>query len=293
MSYMGIAGLQLELEAQNNVALICAEITRVKKRFPWVEMLVVGELASHGFDLTKAEPAGGDTEQRFAALARKLGVWLVPGSYYERDGEHIYNTAPVINPQGEVVSRYRKIYPFLPYEKGVSPGDRFVVFDVPQVGRFGVSICYDGWFPETTRSLMAMGAEVIIHPTLTNTNDREQETVMARANAVMNQCYFVDINVGPPLGNGCSIVCDFDGNIVHQASGQAEVITFEVDLTALRRARERGLMGLGQPLKSLRDNPVVFPAYQAALAPSEALNQLGALKVPGPENGDATTLQDD
>ena len=45
-----------------------------------------------------------------------------------------------------MVARYRKLYPFLPYEQGVTAGSDFVVFDVPDVGRFGMSICYDMWF---------------------------------------------------------------------------------------------------------------------------------------------------
>jgi predicted amidohydrolase len=85
--------------------------------------------------------------------------WLIPGSIYERAGEDVFNTAPVINPGGEVVARYRKMYPFLPYEKGVNSGTDSVVFDVPEVGRFGVSICYDGWVPETTRARVWKGAD--------------------------------------------------------------------------------------------------------------------------------------
>ncbi len=86
---------------------------------------------------------------------------------YELAGDHVYNTASVIDPAGEVVGRYRKMFPFEPYERGISAGDEFLVFDVPEVGRFGVSICYDTWFPEVPRTLAAMGAEVILRPTLT------------------------------------------------------------------------------------------------------------------------------
>ena len=71
----------------------------------------------------------------------------------------------MIDPQGEVIARFRKLFPFRPYERDVVGGKDFCVFDVPQAGRFGVSICYDMWFPETTRTLVAMGAEVILHPT--------------------------------------------------------------------------------------------------------------------------------
>src|SRR3546814_4288082 len=96
------------------------------------------------------------------------------------------------------------MFPFAPYERGVAPGSEFVVFDVPGAGRFGVSICYDMWFPETTRSLASLGAEVILHPTLTNTIDRDAELAIARASAATNQCYFVDINVAGALGVGRS-----------------------------------------------------------------------------------------
>ncbi len=96
----------------------------------------------------------------------------------------VYNTTSVIDPQGEVVRRFRKLFPFRPYERDVAGGSEFCVFDVPAVGRFGVSICYDMWFPETTRTLVAMGAEVILHPTMTDTIDRDVELSIARASAV-------------------------------------------------------------------------------------------------------------
>jgi deaminated glutathione amidase len=52
---------------------------------------------------------------------------------------------------------------------------------VPQVGRFGLSICYDIWFPETTRQLTSAGVEVLLHPVLTGTTDRDAELAIARA----------------------------------------------------------------------------------------------------------------
>jgi deaminated glutathione amidase len=208
-------------------------------------------------------------------------LWLVPGSLYERDGDLVYNTTPVINPRGEVVARYRKMFPFLPYEKGVTPGSEFVVFDVPEVGRFGVSICYDMWFPETTRTLAWMGAEVIVHPTMTNTIDRDIELAIARTNAAVNQCYFVDVNCAGRLGNGRSIVVGPDGGVMHQAGTGYEVIPVELDLGLVRRSRQRGLLGLGQVLKSFRDSDVQFPPYVAGKGGSPALEALGPLVVPG------------
>ncbi len=277
----GIAGLQLALGPGDNLEKIAAEVGQVARRFPWVRMVVLGELCGFGASTDHAQCLPGDAETFLCDLARRHDLWLIPGSLYERCGETVYNTAPVIDPQGRVVARHRKLFPFAPYERNVAGGDDFVVFEVPGAGRFGVSICYDMWFPEVSRSLVALGAEVILHPTMTNTIDREVEIAIARANAATNQCYFVDINVAGDLGFGRSVVCGPGGEVIHQAGEGREVIAFEVDFSYLRRCRERGWNGLGQPLKSFRDHAVVFPAYGAARAPSAALDALGPLRLPG------------
>lgn len=277
----GVAGLQLVSGPGDNLEQITKEVMSVSRRFPWIRMVLFGELCAFGAGIDQAQCLPGDAERYLCELARRSGLWLVPGSLYERVGDKVYNTAPVIDPEGRVVTRYRKIYPFLPYERGVTPGDEFVVFDVPGAGRFGVSICYDMWFPETTRSLVSLGAEVILHPTMTNTIDRDVEVAIARANAASHQCYFVDINVAGDLGVGRSVVCGPGGEVIHQAGEGREIIAFEVDFGHLRRCRERGWQGLGQPLKSFRDHRVVFPAYGAARIESSALDALGPLRQPG------------
>ena len=117
---------------------------------------MLGELASFGSSRDTARPGTGEAESFYAGLAREHGLWLVPGSVYERAAEHVYNTALVINPAGETVGRYRKQFPFLPYETDVEAGADYVVFDIPGAGRVGVAICYDMWFPEAMRTLAGM-----------------------------------------------------------------------------------------------------------------------------------------
>ncbi|MCC6786943.1 MAG: carbon-nitrogen hydrolase family protein [Hyphomonadaceae bacterium] len=279
MSTFAIAGLQLELDHGDNIDAISEEVRGVKRRFPWIDMVLIGELAAFGPKLDKAEPLPGPAEDRFAALARECGLWLIPGSLYERSGGRIFNTTPVINPDGEVIARYRKMYPFLPYERDVAAGDQSIVFDVPGKGRFGVSICYDMWFPETTRTLAWMGAEVILHPVMTNTIDRDVELAMARSSAATNQCYVFDINITGRLGYGRSLVCGPGGEVIHQAGADREIIPVEVDFDYVRRVRERGWQGLGQVLKSYRDGGHAFPQYADGAA-SAALNRLGELRKP-------------
>lgn len=275
----GIAALQLKLDETDNLELLLQKIQRTKLRYPWVRMVVLSELALRGVGAQHARELPSAEEGAFCRTARELGIWLVPGSIYEKCGSAVFNTTPVINPAGEVIARYRKIYPFLPYEKGVTGGDQFVVFDVPDIGRFGVSICYDMWFPETTRALVWLGAEVIIHPTKTDTIDRRDELSIVRASATMNQCYIVDVNSAGAQGVGRSIIVGPEGETIHEASVEEEIIVLEVDVGKVTQVRERGMKGLGQTLKSFRDGRVRYPQYEpGALSPS--LERLGELKVP-------------
>lgn len=280
MSQFTIAGLQLELSGKDNRYLIGKEIRKVRARYPWVKMVVLGELASFGADPANARELPADVVPFYAELARETSLWLVPGSVYEREEDEVYNTALVFNPAGDLVGSYRKMFPFCPYEKGVRAGEEFLVFDVPGVARFGLSICYDQWFPETTRNLAWLGAEVILCPTMTNTIDRELELCLARANAISNQCYFFNINVAGELGNGRSIVVDPEGQVIHEAGERDEIIPVEVDLARLRRVRRRGVLSLGQTLKSFRDSTVEFPAYRLPGRGEGPLTDLGELALP-------------
>ena len=282
MTILGIAGIQMPVSAvADNIDMMERYVAHVRKRFPWVSMMVFSELCVFGSSPAHAQAMPGEAEQRLQAIAAKYRMWLIPGSMFEQLDGKIYNTTPIINADGIVVDRYRKMFPFYPYEQGISAGDRFVVFDMPEVGRIGLSICYDMWFPETTRTLAAMGAEVIIHPTMTDTIDREVELAMCRAAAAQNQVYFFDVNGVGDGGVGQSCVVDCSGYVVHQASVMPEIMAVQVDLGKVRREREQGLRGLGQVLKSFRERPVEFSVYDRASQTDDYLYTLGALKKPG------------
>lgn len=277
MTTFAIAGLQLEAARGDNCDAMLAEIDHVMARFPWLQMVVCAELNACGGDRALAEALPGPTEQRFCAIAKKHGIWLLPGSLFETSGDATYNTVPVIGPDGSVVARYRKLFPWLPHEHSTTAGEEFVVFDIPEVGRFGVSNCYDMWFPETVRAMAWMGAEVILHPSLTSTIDRGVETAMIRAHAAQNQVYFFDVNLAGPLGVGESCIAGPGGEVIYQAGKGREVIPLKLDLAYLRDVRQYGWQNLGQPLKSFRDSQLRFPQY-AEKASSEALQDLGELR---------------
>ena len=277
-----IAGLQMPVAATGeNLPAMRQRLDVLMARYPWVQMALFSELAPFGPLPRFAQPLPGPAEAVFQEMAAKHGIWLIPGSLYEHTPEGaIYNTAPVIDPMGRVVARYRKMFPFRPYEEGIAGGTSFCVFDVPEVGRFGLSICYDIWFPETTRSLTALGAEVLLHPVLTGTADRDLELSIARATAAQFQCYVFDINGLGAGGLGRSCVVDPSGQVLHQAGGQEEMIAIEIDLEQVRRQRETGLRGLGQVLKSFRDRAADFPVYDRSAGVAAYLDALGPLQMP-------------
>lgn len=246
--------------AHSNVPMMKYKLDVLMSIYPWVQMVMFSELCVRG-PLTAFAAPLEEYDAEFGAMAKKHGIWLLPGSTFEAHEGKVFNTSTVYNPDGLVVGRYRKMFPFYPYEEGVTPGSDFMLFDVPNVGKFGVSICYDMWFPETTRTMVAQGAEVILHPTLTNSIDREVELSIVRATAAMNQCFIFDFNGLEAGGNGQSIVCGPDGRVLYQAHTSEEMVPLEIDVDRVRQSREKGTLRLGQTLKSFRDRHFHFDVY--------------------------------
>lgn len=297
MSHFAVAGMQMHVGMQDNTDLMRQRLNLLMHLYPWTEMVVFSELCAHGPAPASAEAAGGAYEEALADMARKHKVWIVGGSYFEKAEGALYNTTPVLDPNGEVITRYRKMFPFTPFENETTPGRDFCVFDVAGVGRFGVSICYDIWFPEVTRTLVSMGAEVILNPVLAHFVDREMDLVIARASSAMFQTYIFHINGTGAGGNGQSIVADPSGRILHQAAATDEMIPIEVDFGLVRRERERGLRNMGQPLKSFRDSETDFSVYDRERFDHSYLQSLGPLTKPPRAASDAapdeTSSQDD
>src|SRR3954453_4344518 len=188
----------------------------------------------------------GPLTEALAEIASGAGVWLVPGTVFERAAAgRIPNPALAFSPQGELVARYRKVFPWQPHEE-CAPGDEFVTFDIPGVARVGLASCYDGTFPEAFRALAWMGAEVILQPTLTTTSDREAELVLARGNAIANQLYVVSLNAAAPAGRGRSLIADPEGIVRIGAGDAEELITDVLDLDAVTRVRRFGTAGVSR-----------------------------------------------
>ena len=129
MTPFAIAGVQMHVSGlSENVTAMRHQIDVLMGIYPWVQMVLFSELAPYGPLPKNAQSLPNAAEEAFQESAARHGIWLIPGSMFEQVGEEIYNTASVINPAGEVVGRYRKMFPFYPYEHGISPGQDFLVF---------------------------------------------------------------------------------------------------------------------------------------------------------------------
>jgi predicted amidohydrolase len=252
----------------------------VRAAVPHAQLLVLPELhlsavpdlldESEGYAESVAVKVPGPLTERLGKIARDSGLWLAAGSVYERsEAGHIHNTALVLSPEGELTARYRKVFPWRPSEHS-APGDAFVTFEIPDVGRVGLAICYDGFFPEVIRQLAWLGAEVVIQPTLTTTSDREAEIVAARANAIFNQLYVVNVNAAQPSALGRSLIVDPEGNVRARAGEGEELLTDVLDLDAVERVRRFGTAAVSrmwEQLDSLDGAGPELPMYGGRIRP--------------------------
>jgi predicted amidohydrolase len=246
------------------------------KSFPQTRMIVYPELHLFHADLNKqallelAQPLDGPRVTALRELAADLGVWLIPGSVCELGaGGELFNTALALSPEGALVASYRKVFPWRPYEP-FDAGNRFVTFDMPGIGRAGFSICYDAWFPEVTRHLAWMGAEVVLNLVKTTTCDRTQEIVLARANAIVNQVFVVSVNCAGPVGTGQSLIVDPEGLVRTATAGaEATILTDVLDLEHVARVRRYGTAGLTRVWDQFLpgDQPLLLPLYGGEIDP--------------------------
>jgi formamidase len=284
-----VAGFQtapVELDPRATLERFSGEVHALRETFPDVELVLAPEAflsgvghvlrEPEGYALAVAEPVPGPLTDAVCRLARSTGLWLVPGSIYERDGDAVRNTLIVASPEGELVVAYRKCFPWAPYET-TSPGTELMTFDIPGKGRIGVAICYDGIFPEVPRQLAWWGAEVMLQPMLTSTSDRDGEVAIARATAIMSQLAIVSINAATPAGGGRSVIVDAEGIVRVEAGAGEELLVDVIDLDAVRRVRDRGAYGINRLWEQWdRRAPLLDLPMYGRLSPRPQANDDGA-----------------
>jgi predicted amidohydrolase len=251
-----------------------AEARAAMAAHPATDVLVFPEMhLFHGDEAalrTAGVPIDGPLDRALAELAAELGVVLVPGTLVEAgEGGTVYNTARVYGRDGAVLATYRKVFPWRPTEP-FDPGADWVTFDLPQ-GRVGLTICYDAWYPEATRQVAWMGAEVVLNLVKTTTADRPQELVLARANAIVNQLFMVSLNCAGPVGKGYSVVADPEGHVVAETGAEAQLLPVSIDLDEVARVRREGTCGENRLWAQFRpgEAPIALPAYAGRIDPAD------------------------
>jgi predicted amidohydrolase len=186
-----------------------------------------------------AESIPGPTTEKLGEVARRRRSWLAAG-IYEREGQAIYNTAVLIDREGKVAGKYRKVYlPREEIEGGLTPGNAYPVFRT-DFGRVGLMICWDAQYADPARGLALAGAELLLVPIWGG-----NQTLM-KARAIENRVFVATSGYNYPTH-----ILDPDGELVATAPepGTAAVATLDLN----RRYADRWLGDMrGRFFKELR-----------------------------------------
>ena len=199
-------------DAGSNLDYIAGEIGTAAAR--GAHLVLLQELHNHAyfcqtedaerFDL--AEPIPGPTTSDLSRLARHHGL-VVVGSVFERRAAGLYhNTAVVLENDGSLAGRYRKMH--IPQDPGYqekfyfTPGDQGFHPIATSVGRLGVMVCWDQWFPEAARLMALAGADMLLYPTAIGWDTRDDAAERAR-----QQEAWLTVQRGHAIANGIPLVC--------------------------------------------------------------------------------------
>ncbi|MFH1978010.1 MAG: carbon-nitrogen hydrolase family protein [Candidatus Aenigmatarchaeota archaeon] len=178
-----------------------------------------------------AEPIPGHVTDRLRAIAKENGVYLV-ASIPERTDDKIYNTAVLIDPRGEVLTKYRKIHLFMEERNHIARGGEYVVADT-EFGKVGLMICYDAVFPEIARQLALQGADIVFMPANWPNPFLSQWRLATSARALDNQFWLVATNrIGADSKftySGGSRVINPYGDPVVECGDKEEILVATVD----------------------------------------------------------------
>jgi len=198
-----------------------------------------------------------ETFEIFSNIAKSHKIYFLPGTVIFKENEATYNTLPIFGPDGQLIDKYHKICPYYPLESVFTPGDRFVVFDIPEKEiKVGVMICHDWCFPEISRNLTLMGAELLLRPAADPEGLYEAFRYIAPVRALDNQAYFISVSsCGNSLGYysyGHSVIANPEGSIVYEAGDNEVNLCVTLDFDLVERSRKYGTFFTEQLLRQLK-----------------------------------------
>ncbi|MES2308941.1 MAG: carbon-nitrogen hydrolase family protein [Verrucomicrobiota bacterium] len=199
-----------------NVALTCKTIENAGQKK--VDLLCLSEnFLSRGVQGSLETLACEVDSPRLTPVLKaiqKAKLYAVFG-FKEKEQDHYYTTAVLVSPQGKIIGKYRKRYlTFSELSDGACPGDDFPVFET-EIGKIGMLICWDSWFPETARALARKEVDIICMPIAGNGNPHHWEHAW-RARAIDNQLFWMASVTGNCGGVAPSRIIAPDGALLAQ-----------------------------------------------------------------------------
>lgn len=271
---VGIIQQELFYDTDKNLQRLTQKIDAIMNGYHRPEIVVGVE---GGIGYFSPEKIPGKITDYLCSLAKKYSIYLIPGSMFELHDDlekgYFYNSVPIINPMGEIISVYRKMAPWRPSESRTVAGREYVVFDMPEKGtKVGIMICYDINFPEIARNLTLMGAEVLIKITQDPFEFAQMNKPIHMTRAHENQAYLISTNAVGNFENftlyGNSMVVNPEGQIVWECGEIETIATVTIDLDNVRKCREYGTKFMDTYLKHIRDFNLPMPfANKAKEAP--------------------------
>ena len=193
----------------------------------------------------ESEPVDGPTVKGLRQKARERNCYILMGSFVENDAGRLYNTTVLLDPQGKIAARYRKIHLF-GYQSDerriLTPGRDVVVTRTPW-GVSGFSTCYDLRFPELFRKMVDRGAEFFLIPSAWPLARLDAWRLFNRARAHENLAWLVACNcAGTNAGNryaGHSMIVDPMGRVVAEGGQDEQLVTAQIDPGLVKSARRQ------------------------------------------------------
>jgi omega-amidase len=233
-------------ETDSNLTTASEYITLAARR--GAKLVVLPELWSSGYDLKHCQDHARISQKRIlpalAKLARHYHLYIVGSVLKANSRREVFNSAVLLGPGAGPIQIYRKIHLFGPMleDQFLTPGSTTPIFHLP-FGASALAICYDLRFPELFRKYALKGAQLVILCAQWPALRLEHWRTLVRARAIENQFFVVACNrIGSSEGTrfgGRSMIVDPWGNVLQEGSGQAALLTADIDFRAISKSRSR------------------------------------------------------
>jgi len=252
MEKINILAIQMESAIGNKYENFEKVLSLVDKNITKeIDLLILPELWTIGWAceefINNAEPINGETTEFLSELAIKYNVNILGGSFVRKAEGKLFNSCPVFNRKGEIITVYDKNHLFSYYDDSegtyITAGENPVIANIEGVN-IGLSICYDIRFPEIYRAYRKSGADILVNMAAWPLSRKIHWDSLTCARAVENQTHMVALTQTGTLPTGAknlghSLIYDFSGNILDEIETVEGAISATVDLPSMYEFRNK------------------------------------------------------